>query len=792
MQSRLAELTEDFAASGRLSWIESQTRAALRLQGEIERELNRKTRMRRMQAIATDRVRQRLAVPDVEGAAKAMLDFDPSLRHVGENVSTAHQSLRGTAFAMMSSFVETHRSKAGGFTRDKAGLPDVVRGLFGEATTPEAKALAEGIQASRSYLVGAGNAAGMDIVQRKAWGWVQGWDRAAVANVTKEDFVGFVLPRLGNMIEQDGSPMTARRVRQVVEGSYDSILGLTDEAIGGPFDPKFGSPVNARVHHRELVFADSKAWLEAQERFGNGDIFGAIVGETDRLARDVALVQTLGPYPAAQLETMKELVDRGRQARARDLTGREAQKAIERVGKHRGLQALYDQVAGVANVPADSGWARASQSGRNLITASRLGGAIFASLSDVSSLTLTARYNGMSAAKVVGELAKQLADPAHRRMAARAGFVAETALGHSAGAARLMGEVLGAPSTARIADTALRVTGLNLWTDGARAAFKLEFTGHLTDNAGKAFGDLDDATRRALTRHGVTAADWDLYRSTSIWTDPETGAEFIRPEDVYREFQMISGLPVGEKSERLRAANKFAAMIATEGNFAVVTPTPRVRAMITGGTAPGSFWGEIIRNATLFKSFGVSFVYLHFNRAMAEHGLVNRAKYIAWASLGMTMFGALAEQASDIRRGKDPRDMTDPRFWASAVIRGGSLGPIGDFAYSTTSRHGQNLAEALLGPVYGQLLAGAKLTVGNVQDLIEKGRLKNPGADMRQFLEGMVPGASTWYLQLGLQRLVLDELEKAIDGPEAAARFRRIEDRARKEFGQAFWWRPGQ
>ena len=71
---------------------------------------------------------------------------------------------------------------------------------------------------------------------------------------------------------------------------------------------------------------------------------------------------------------------------------------------------------------------------------------------------------------------------------------------------------------------------------------------------------------------------------------------------------------------------------------------------------------------------------------MAQRGLRSKAAYLTWAMLGMTAAGAIAEQASSIARGKDPRDMSDPRFWASAVIRGGSLGPLGDFMYSTTSR----------------------------------------------------------------------------------------------------------
>ncbi len=42
-----------------------------------------------------------------------------------------------------------------------------------------------------------------------------------------------------------------------------------------------------------------------------------------------------------------------------------------------------------------------------------------------------------------------------------------------------------------------------------------------------------------------------------------------------------------------------------------------------------------------------------------------------------------------------------------------------------------------------------------------------------------------------MERLIFDELEAAID-PKASRSFRMIEQRARRDYGQRFWWRPGQ
>ncbi len=53
-----------------------------------------------------------------------------------------------------------------------------------------------------------------------------------------------------------------------------------------------------------------------------------------------------------------------------------------------------------------------------------------------------------------------------------------------------------------------------------------------------------------------------------------------------------------------------------------------------------------------------------------------------------------------------------------------------------------------------------------------------------------MPGRSLWYGRVAMERLIFDELEAAID-PNAAKSFRRIEQGARRDYGQRFWWRPG-
>ena len=48
-----------------------------------------------------------------------------------------------------------------------------------------------------------------------------------------------------------------------------------------------------------------------------------------------------------------------------------------------------------------------------------------------------------------------------------------------------------------------------------------------------------------------------------------------------------------------------------------------------------------------------------------------------------------------------------------------------------------------------------------------------------------------WYARLGMERLIFNELEAVVD-PNASRSFRVIENRARRDYRQRFFWRPGK
>jgi hypothetical protein len=124
------------------------------------------------------------------------------------------------------------------------------------------------------------------------------------------------------------------------------------------------------------------------------------------------------------------------------------------------------------------------------------------------------------------------------------------------------------------------------------------------------------------------------------------------------------------------------------------------------------------------------------------------------------------------------------------MLQGGGFGIFGDILFYDVNRFGGSAAVTLMGPVVQLGDDVRKLTVGNIMQLPGDDPT-NAGREATNFVRRYLPGGSIWYARLALNRIVFDELQKELD-PNYAASFRRMEARARNEFDQDFWWRPGE
>jgi hypothetical protein len=231
-------------------------------------------------------------------------------------------------------------------------------------------------------------------------------------------------------------------------------------------------------------------------------------------------------------------------------------------------------------------------------------------------------------------------------------------------------------------------------------------------------------------------------------------------------------------------------MIMSEVDYAIPTPDSRVRAATTLGSATGSVGGQLWRSIANLKSFPITLVTTHGMRMFYQATRGEQISYAGMMLASTTLLGALAMQAKDITSGRDPRPMTDDKamaFWVAAMAQGGGLGIFGDFLLSDVNRFGGGKVATAFGPT-GQIIESSiQLTFGNVQEAF-KGEDTNWSLEAMNFIEQNTP--SIWQIQ-PIKNAMFDQLTLLVD-PKAQKKFNQARKKRKKEYGQDYWWGPGE
>ena len=737
----------------------------------LTREAKAQKRQVAMQALASFRNDQDLAAhPDgIAAGVRGIFARDISGKGVQFNVEGRAQALRGIMHGMLADALDAYRSKTVGLTRDTLGLIRFVREIYGEATGDGVAAAAKaGWVKATDWGVAAFNAAGGNLQRNAAWRLPQEWDSAAVKAAGRTAFLDYMERatadgRLRVVDWETGKPVDALRRAEIISNAFERIStdGLSDLIPGRQVNTKLA---NARTEKRAFEWTSADAWLDFNRTYGKGDngIWDVITGHVDGMAQDIAMLQRLGPNPAAEARRLIDV----------------AKKADSGQFGQYWLEATWDQVSGAGTSPVVDWLARGGSNIRAWLSSAQLGSAVLSSVTDFNTLRATAAWNGISRNGVMGEYLNLLnpANAEDRLRAVRSGLVADGWAQRARAAQRSMMEEIGQTLPARVANVVMRVSGMEAHTQAAKWAFGMEFLGHLADNAGRAMDALDAPLRATMQRYGISAADWDLIRTRGVLE--QDGVRHIYPEQLVRE---VADRPA------LEAGTRLLEMINTERGFAVVEPGAVERAMTLGRTQPGTIEGEFLRSSMQYKAFPITMMTRHMMRGLKAG---DSGKYMIGLAVGLTLMGGFAMQLKAVANGRDPRDMTDWKFWGAAFFQGGGTGILGDFLNSALTRADRSFyMTAIGGPTAGLLDDLAKLTGANITATTE-GKDAHFGRDLANFVRRNTPGTSLWYSRLAVDRLMWDRVQELAD-PEYQRAFRRIEDRARRENNQQFWWGPG-
>jgi hypothetical protein len=669
-----------------------------------------------------------------------------------------------------------------------ARLDNVVREAFGEGTgDAAAKNLARAWADTAEWLRIRFNDAGGTIGKLENWGMPQFHDAAALLKTGRDGWKAAIMPRLDTSRMVD--PMTGRRLAPsqldtALNHVYDSITMGGWNTREASRRAGTGGVSSRRADHRFLVFRNADDWLAYQKDFGNGDAFQAMMGHINGMARDIAIMEKLGPSPNGTIEWMRQTIEKegaagtvGKAARLGGRTGTAARNYA--AGKAGKLTRMWESINGDLDTPEREGWAMSMGAARQVTAFTSLGSAVISSVGDVGTQMITRAFNGLPVANVMGDITKAMTT-AGRREAVGAGMVLDEAMHVLHTQARMVGDISGPEITRYITDRVLTISGLTPWTRAGRHSFGLSFMREFAEQADKAFDGLHPLMQDTMRRAGIGPEEWNVIRSAPLHGDID-GGRILRPKEIDAIDPAL--------------AERYLAMVHSETEHAVPTGSHRSHTFLVHGR-PGTFWGEVSRNFAQFKGFAAHFAIMHGMRVhmlLASQDKAMRARGAAYAGgllISTTLLGALAWQLKSLSNGRDPRRMDDAEFWGAALLQGGGLGIMGDFLFADVNRFGGGLGAMLAGPLGAKMSELRNFAVGNALEGAT-GEDAKFGREAVKFGASLVPGGSIWYLRLAYQRMVVDQLQWLAD-PEANKAFKRRQQWWTRSTGQEFFWEPGK
>jgi hypothetical protein len=777
---------------------DADARAGARTIAFLERELVRKKANAVRQAAAAVRLKKTMAeyrtapgltwgfrhTPDgetnLQRAAKAILNRDSFDQASNSNVWGRQNAVLAQLQSANEEAIVGFRAHIGGFARNIAGQKNVIRELFGEDTGDvAAKAIAKGWQAASEIARLRFNRAGGNIPKRKDWATVQSHDQLRVGKVEADEWINFVLPRLdpAKMIDEaTGNPMTLQTLKEHLYGAYDDISTGGWGAREPQFTVRRSALANTRQQARQLHFKNADVWLEYQQKFGKPSVHDSMTAHLEHMSMDIAQMEILGPNPQAMVSYLGDVLRKEAAGK-----GRKAVAYAEKTAQV--LMLDFYELSG-KNAIVTTGAARSFSALANILTSAQLGAASLTAVSDLATVRLASKYNGVPAAKVIARMTKLL-NPAlteDKRIALRIGLIAENWSSMAMAQARYTGEVVGPRWSQMLSDGVLKISGLSPWTQAGRWAFGMEFSGHLGDFVGRSLDQLPEGTRSALTRYGISSSDWD---SLATMTGRRQSFDGVFIE--HKGAKFLSSPAIMSFDQEL--GSKVAQMILGETEFAIPTVTPLVRRQLRFGSDPNTAMGMVAKSVAMYKSFPVGIVHSHGMRGMNQHTVGKKGAYMAALIASTTLMGALAWQMKHISKGRDPEDMTTKKFWAQAMTQGGGLGIFGDFLFADMTRFGQGALQQAAGPLLNFGSEALQLTLGNIQQGAT-GTKTNFGKEAIRFTQRYMPGSSLWYSRLALERKLFDRLDRMVD-PHAASNHRRSEAALLRRTGQRMFWGKG-
>ncbi len=781
---------------------ERMAEAADKAARELVADQNLKKQRIALTILAHDRVDSYMKrFPDrpMEGLDR-LLAFSSDGKSGIQSIESAGRAIRDDAVSRMLDVIDQTQGKFMGLFQDAAGNLALVKELHGEDSgSPTAKKAAKQFRDVAEQLRQRFNRAGGDVGLLDDWSLPRDHSQIKVAK-SQSAWVGDHMKwaNRSKYMNEDGSRMTDQQLEEFLNAAWQTL------ATGGinKLEPGRVAGTGMRASRgsesRQIHYKDANSFIAAQAAYGEKNLLELLLGHIDRAARDIALVEILGPNPNHQ---MRYFLDLGQ--KESDIA--KPKKAEKTAKLRRKIEHLYEEVAGTREPPVSAAIANGFETYRALNVASRLGSAVLTSVTDQGTLGLTAAMNGMPVMRVFENELRMLnpASRTDRRLAQRAGLGLNQLIGSLnrwgadglGSTEQISGRVAKFSQTA--ASKVMQASGLNALTAGTQRAFGAVMLDTIGDMSRRhpSLSALDADDSKRLMGQGVTEADWQVWRLATPEDWREVGDTVLTANSIYR-IPDAALTPLAQQlkttPQRLKdqAATRLLGTVLDETNMAIIEPGAREKARMHGGIERGTIKGELVRSFWQFKSFSMAMIMRHVQRGMAQEGW-GKAGYLGTLVAATTVLGGMAIQLNELASGRDPKNVVDDstlgvpglRFGIASMLKGGALGLYGDFLFSDTSQGGSSPLAAIGGPIAGDMEAIFKL-----KDNAASGEVGQVGGKLVRLAKSHLPGANLWYTKAATDHFIFHQLQEYF----SPGYLRNMKNRAMKEFNQSFWWEPGE
>jgi hypothetical protein len=629
------------------------------------------------------------------------------------------------------------------------------------------------------------NEAGFDIPKLADYGSPQKMSywrmHKEVSRVGFDKVVDDLLPRLNRdkYVNPDGTLMTDAQTRQFVREAIQTII--TD---GANKDPGKGSGTlaNRGKAHRQLHWKDADSFMYIMNKYSESNAVDMIYHHLEGMARDLTMVQKLGPNAIDSFVTkMRDLYDTAQDA-----------KDIQRL---KSVEHAFESYSGLTSEIVNPTIHRVFSTVKTAMSAMLLGSNTITQLSDQATLTATARAMRMPVFDAFKNEAIFAASSGYRDVTRSMGYGLESLSNQiSRFADASQGNFFG-----KVSNLQMQINLSAFMTNMVRSSFGHAMANHIGGMTRRyqSMADLLPADRALLESKGVTESVWKIWQEAELNTEYNGTALTARNIYDVPEERILAAVPSLQPREasamRDKAAMQLLSMTLEETYMASVQPSAATQEIWK--VQRGKFFSELGGLFAQFKSFPMAMLVQHVIQrgGMNGNGFASRAAYtIPLITMG-TLTGAMALWLNDIASGRDPRsayEEDDPKklakFAMQSFAKGGGAGIFGDLLNVDWSR---DPLKALSGPGVSWAVQASGVAARSVNTLLATGtenyesEAKKLGQDMTQLTRSSIPLGNLWWAKAALHNYALKDVYELMN----PGYHDRVRGAAEKNYSAGYW-----